>query len=275
MNKQEKNKRYVYFNDGKKHRLAFLEGLSAHARLAIIWGTFCFLFTSFGIYLNKSYLAKRFFLMRFVSYIVIEGGVSVGLCAVCMFFQLPATIVGKNKRTGIISTWIKVVFWLFYALSYGHLYVLDRIVRHREETAATEVFPRIWIGGRFSQDSIQNNPISAVVDLTNEINRLELSKGTELYVSQPIWDGMAPTVADVRSVVKRVVGSWDASQGGMLVHCCFGRGRSTTLLCALLVELKYHDNWRDAYRHVKKLRPFVKMNETMQDALIAYFSSRK
>lgn len=43
----------------------------------------------------------------------------------------------------------------------------------------------------------------------------------------------------------------------VLVHCAFGKGRSTMFLCALMVECGVYKTWEEAYEHVKKQRKIV------------------
>jgi len=144
--------------------------------------------------------------------------------------------------------------------------------------AATEVVPGWYLGGLFVDrvrlvdggDDQAQDPDgkgltwAAIVDLTCEF----AERGRchpEDYYHLPTWDGCPPDhtrFAEVgRFLAKR------APRGPVVVHCAYGVGRSTTVLCAALVVAGHFQHWEQALKHVAERRPIVHVNASMRRAL--------
>ena len=102
----------------------------------------------------------------------------------------------------------------------------------------------------------------------------------DFWCLAPHRDGVPPTPRELEiaaTLCASVAASWQSKKSGLsehqmeqqkkapfLIHCAHGRGRSTTALCAALVQAGYHRTWQDAYAFIstKTLRQAQREDET-------------
>lgn len=170
-------------------------------------------------------------------------------------------LLGKSRVTGCIPEWSYVAFWPFHLVNNFQILLTNKVLR-RHIPVAQEILPNWWIGGVSSNEA----PIKqweVIVDLTNEFP--ERSKATGLYLNLPIWDGNAPTVAELEQGA--IVMATGALKGPSLCHCAFGVGRSTTLMTASLIFAGKAKTIEEAFQIIKAKRSIVKLNSRMRASL--------
>lgn len=189
-----------------------------------------------------------------------------GVIAVLFKAETGMALIGKDKKTGQIPLWSKVVFFPFHIPT--RLYTLIHTRMHQPKVSvADEVLPGWWVGGCYGHEL--DVDWAGVIDLTVEFPETNIDR-TQAYLSVPTWDGVPASPAQLEHGANFAV---EASKKGgpILVHCAHGRGRSTTMMCACLVKAGLYDNWKDAFeKGIKPGRSVCKLNRRMKQALTAW-----
>jgi protein-tyrosine phosphatase len=124
----------------------------------------------------------------------------------------------------------------------------------------------VFIGGRYC--SQLGGEWDGVIDLTGEFP--ETCKTRE-YLCIPLWDGNAPTPADLEACASFFDRVHKGRRGTrILVHCAHGRGRSCAALCACAVRADMAATWQNAFKMIWLKRPVVTLNHPMMHALQAW-----
>jgi protein-tyrosine phosphatase len=153
--------------------------------------------------------------------------------------------------------------------------IIDRYLkkaRKHRETDFTQITKNFIIGGRYSNkymDEKLRDSVVGVVDLTNEVPELQFPN-KKFYWNIQTWDGTAPDLKSMDSVANQVKSWYDEnseSENSILIHCGYGRGRSTTFLVLLLCKLGIYSTHDDAFVAIHALRPSVKLNGEMRQTL--------
>eukprot|EP00818_Percolomonas_sp_WS_P003972 CAMPEP_0117443102 /NCGR_PEP_ID=MMETSP0759-20121206/4516_1 /TAXON_ID=63605 /ORGANISM="Percolomonas cosmopolitus, Strain WS" /LENGTH=251 /DNA_ID=CAMNT_0005235055 /DNA_START=176 /DNA_END=931 /DNA_ORIENTATION=- len=215
-----------------------------------------------------------------VRYLFLHGSVTLFLLTIAIFLQLSPTLLGKTEH-GHIPKWSYIIFWPFHCFVFLNLFILDRLVRRKWEMECDEVHDNWYLGGILSHRDLKTRykspKIDVVIDMTNEQPRLPL-ENVDAYLNLPTWDGMNPSMQDfARGIdfVKKHMHGEEGKKKKILIHCCYGRGRSTTMLVGCLVALGIYPTWEEAFEAVKKKRPGAKLNNHMRDALNLYFKGQQ
>ena len=204
---------------------------------------------------------------KLLSAILLASALQLGGLALLFRLRKGAAVIGKDSTTGKIPLWSYIIFAPFHLCN--ALYLAAMLIARRDIPSVSEVLPGLWIGGVRSYDVKAHSEWQGVVDLTNEFP--ELSHRNE-YLNLQVSDGNAPTLAQLDAACEFVAAN--AKRGPVLVHCAFGVGRSTTVLCAVLVALEYAPNIEAAFRMIKKKRACVRLDRTMRSALERWETKR-
>ena len=197
---------------------------------------------------------------KLLSVLFLASACQLGGLAVLFRLRKGAALIGKDPATGKIPLWSYLVFAPFHLTNF--LYLGAMLIARREVPSVSEVLPGLWIGGVKSYDVSSHRVWQAVVDLTNEFPELSRRKK---YLNLQVFDGNAPTLAQLDAACEFVAAN--AKLGPVLVHCAFGVGRSTTVLCAALVFAGYAPDIDAAFRIIKKKRACVRLNAIMRSTL--------
>ena len=117
--------------------------------------------------------------------------------------QARAWVLGKDARAGAVPAWSLAVFFPVHAanhLAYGARVLLEK---HAGLKGGFEPASRhasgVWVGGLQAQEAAgAPTPFAGVVDLTNEFSeRCAGVRGGPAYLNVPLWDGTAPTPAQI------------------------------------------------------------------------------
>jgi protein-tyrosine phosphatase len=186
-----------------------------------------------------------------------------GVIAVLFKLEKGMTLIGKDRKTGQIPLWSKIIFFPFHIPTRLYTYIHTRM--HQEKVPqASEVLPGWWVGGCYGHEL--DKDWVGVIDLTVEFPESTIGR-TKHYLSIPTWDGVPASPEQLEEGANFAV---SASQlgGDILVHCAHGRGRSTTMMCACLVKAGLYENWQEAFeKGIKPGRPVCKLNRRMRQAL--------
>lgn len=186
-----------------------------------------------------------------------------GLIAVLFKMELGMSIIGKNRKTGDIPLWSKIIFFPFHipTLLYTHIHTR---MHQKQVPVASEVLPGWWVGGCYGHEL--DKDWGGVIDLTVEFPESTIHR-TNAYLSIPTWDGVPASPEQLEEGANFAVAARQLG-GDILVHCAHGRGRSTTMMCACLVKAGLYKNWKDAFEQgIKTRRPVCKLNRRMMQAL--------
>jgi protein-tyrosine phosphatase len=198
-------------------------------------------------------LLRSYFLMvHFLIAALMMGGTHYKLCVI-------------GKRNGKIPLWSYIVWFPFHFTNTFYCGMLH-LYRYARDIVppASEVAPRIWLGGKYSHlvEPLAFKGASswaAVVDVTVEFSETANVKPYD-YMQIAAWDGQPPLAAYIEAACVHTCERLKSSKGPVLVHCAYGVGRSTLVLCALLVKAGVCENTTDAFNLVKSKRRVAHLN---------------
>jgi protein-tyrosine phosphatase len=167
-------------------------------------------------------------------------------------------VCGKRPDGGM--AWWAVLLLLHYLLLTWAVWHLQRLLSR--EAACNEVIPGLWVGRRPLAREVPPG-VDLVVDLTAEFSEPRGVVAGRSYVCLPTLDALAPPVAPLRELVKRVA-AWP---GTALVHCGAGHGRSALVAAAVLLARGLAADAKEAQQLVRKARPGVSLNRTQRRLL--------
>lgn len=207
-----------------------------------------------------------YFANIYILFIICAFGCISSICTAYFITQSTWTfLIGKTKQ-GRIPWWSYLLYWPYHFCAIFYCHFLNRFITMiRGETDVTQVYPGWYLGGVYSKKGLKSEKIVAVLDLTTEFNRIDLDIAEENYLNVPVWDGCPPTLEQLDKCVEFLKSKH--REGPILVHCAYGRGRSTCMLVAGMTACGIFKNWREAFEHVKKKRPYVNLNRMMQTQL--------
>ena len=133
-----------------------------------------------------------------------------------------------------------------------------------------------WIGGWPDKETITTlvpsppsslRPWDAIIDLTAELPLQDTEVSPDKYKCCPTLDATPVALHHLNEAATFSLAHRTNQGGNILVHCAFGKGRSTMTLCACLVAVGLCNCWEEAYEIVKKHRSIVNLSSDFQDAL--------
>lgn len=187
-----------------------------------------------------------------------------GSIAILFKTEVGMGLIGKNRKTGQIPLWSKVLFFPFHVPTRLYTYFHMRSDRGKVPVAS-EVLPGWWVGGCYGDQL--NKDWAGVIDLTVEFPESTFERTTS-YLSIPTWDGIPASPAQLEEGANFALQAMKLGDGSILVHCAHGRGRSTTMMCACLVKAGLFKTWEEAFEQgIKPRRPVCKLNRRMKQNL--------
>jgi diacylglycerol kinase (ATP) len=190
------------------------------------------------------------------------------LMVVLFVLRRGEAILGKVAKTGALPLWSYLVWWPFHLVNLISVYLVNHVRKRRGVDLCTEIMPGWHLGGYYSDVGAERRVLGgrlnlAVVDLTTEFpERLT----TPHYCLVPIWDGSAPTVAQMRRAADFVAENLNQGRH-VVVHCAFGVGRSTTMMIACMRHQRLCNSVDEGLQLIKQKRPVCKLNSQMRAAL--------
>jgi hypothetical protein len=136
-----------------------------------------------------------------VSFIVIFG--SFNTCWV--------TLPGKNPLTGEIPI-IRVLIFFPYFVAVMFLMIGGKTISlFKRWNSYDEIYTSVYLGDYYSS-FMSKHKWASIVDVTNELPRLGLSKN---YLNVPSWDGCPPPVQYIEKAVDFIL----SCEKPVLIHC--------------------------------------------------------
>ncbi len=215
---------------------------------------------------NNSTLSKLFQTFNGTLYVLTR--LCTTYASICLFgiaclfiLRRHNALLGKNKMNGQLPLRSYIAFWPFHLWNYIEILSKKYIFRRQVEDV-TMVINQWYIGGWFSDSQCDITQWEAIVDLTAEFYERAECKH---YLNIPVWDGNPPSVVDIDRAAKFI--SKHAKYGPTLCHCAAGIGRSSTVMCAALVDSKMASDYKEAFKMIQAKRPIVRLNRKMIAAL--------
>ena len=200
-------------------------------------------------------------------------------CSVC-FMTLAVSVllnttkfIYKNPRTGMFTV-PSFLFWAPYILSEYVVLFFNRCVLRSKLPVVSEITPSLYLGGLPEMPGFDDRILSAmdsVVDVTCDMPQLELHRS---YLCVPVWDGVSPTAEQIKTAADWIHHEYKARHS-IFVHCCYGVGRSATIMVAALVKCGVCSSVAEAYRLVKSKRPFVELGESHMTELAKWMEMER
>lgn len=208
-----------------------------------------------------------------VRFIFLEGFLIALYLGIHIHFDGSPKILGK--RNGKLEFWSYLLWWPLHLQVFIFSKCLDRIkrlFRKKKETEVTQILQKFYIGGKYALHDMseeEKKNISVVVDLTNEFDEINF-QNRKIYKNIQTWDGCSPKNHEMDKVANELFVWFNENKDNneaILVHCGYGRGRSTTFLCYLLVKFGIYKDHKEAFEKIKEKRPYVRLNSEMKKIL--------
>jgi protein-tyrosine phosphatase len=101
---------------------------------------------------------------------------------------------------------------------------------------------------------------------------LELARHGLRFLHLPVDDYRAPSQEQLATAAEWTLAQF-AEGRKVYLHCRSGIGRSPSIACAILVAIGY--SLSDAYRAVRRVRPWATLSESQRAALEVFETSRR
>jgi len=165
-----------------------------------------------------------------------------------------------GKRADGTMAWRAVLPTLPFLLATWSVWYAARLLRR--EPPAHEIRPGLWLGRRPYAREVPPG-VDLVVDLTAEFPIARAIRLQADVTCLPTLDGTAPRVQDLRRAVDLI----RHQSGGVIVHCASGRGRSTTIVAAYLIDLGEARTPHEAEAIIRAIRPGVRLTRPQRALL--------
>eukprot|EP00727_Mastigamoeba_balamuthi_P006730 m51a1_g2678 hypothetical protein (263) ;mRNA; r:733985-734847 len=183
---------------------------------------------------------------------------ALNFAAVAASIELGIQTTGKRKD-GTLPVWA-LVFWSPWMLLQYVSIVYTRRTMGARVPAVSEIAPGFWLGGFPAFEGFDESlacTFDAVVDVTCE---LPVPRAWRNYFNVPTWDGTAPSAGEVYAAAEWVRRQHEAGRT-VLVHCCHGVGRSSTVMAAALVRCGVVDSTEKAVALMTSRRACVSLGD--------------
>lgn len=181
------------------------------------------------------------------------------------YARVGARVFGK-RFDGRYALWAMVIHLPYLLITLGVWHLL-RIVL--PESAADLIAPGIWVARRPLRSEIPAD-VRWIVDVTAEFFVAAGVRAGREYICYPTLDGHVRNAAEFAVIVRDVT----ALEGGILIHCAQGHGRSAALAAALLIARGIVDDLEGAERLLIASRPKVRLKPS-QRTLVKQFAARQ
>ncbi|MBT6176751.1 MAG: hypothetical protein HOI23_05850 [Deltaproteobacteria bacterium] len=133
----------------------------------------------------------------------------------------------------------------------------------KQEPAWHLITPGLWLGRRVRAEELPNG-VGLVVDVTAEFESFKTVRENYTYWTLPTLDARTASTEKFKELSERIA-AW--SQSGVYIHCAKGRGRSTTLLVAVLLERNHVQSIDEAMNLIRSHRPQVRLHKPQRKVL--------
>jgi predicted protein tyrosine phosphatase len=202
------------------------------------------------------------------------GRVVAGWCALdatwlaAAYGGLGPRALGKSAD-GRLAPWTWVILAPYLAMNHIALRLVRRPERLHEIDAALFLGPR---PAQRDRGAFEKAGIRSVLDLTCEFHEVDFARALPAYTVVPLLDATAPSPEQIERAVR-----WCAARmqdGSVYVHCAAGRGRSATIVAAVLLHLDKVPDAESAIARVRERHPSARPNSMQMAALLAWADQR-
>jgi hypothetical protein len=178
---------------------------------------------------------------------------------------LGARVFGK-RTDGAYPLWAKLIHLPYLLITLGVWHLLRVAL---PESPADQIAPGIWVARRPFHFEIPPD-VRTIVDVTAEFSVAAGVRAQREYICFPTLDGHVCDAAQFAETVREVA----ALDGGILIHCAQGHGRSAALAAALLIARGLAEDLEDAERRMTVARPRIRLKPS-QRALVNAFAAQQ
>jgi predicted protein tyrosine phosphatase len=190
------------------------------------------------------------------------------LAAVAYFGAGPRLLFKRATGRRHPAAWL--IHWPYFALA---TLAYRLAVLFSRESAHVEVAPNVFLGRRLTaREARRAEGWAAVLDLAAELPEPRPLRELANYRSLPILDATAPSREQLRDAVEWV--KQHAASGPVYVHCALGHGRSATVVAAYLLAVGLAADAKAAVKHLRELRPGVRLNCAQRRVLDRFAEER-
>jgi len=199
------------------------------------------------------------------AWLLLWPGVSATLVG-AGYAGLGAGVFGK-RADGVYPLWAKVIHLPYLLITLGVWHLLRVAL---PESPADQIAPGIWVARRPLHFEVPAD-VRWIIDVTAEffVAACVRAVGRD-YLCYPTLDGHVCDAAQFAKIVREVA----ALDGGILIHCAQGHGRSAALAAALLIARGLADNLEDAEHLMIAARPKIRLKPS-QRALVNAFAAQQ
>ncbi|KAH3758248.1 Dual specificity phosphatase [Pelomyxa schiedti] len=216
---------------------------------------------------------------------------SVSFFAVCVelahsTFVLLAVAAAMSTNSGHLTwkrpedgkiPWLMLLLWApWIGAQLASLYFKRVFLPFKGLPVISQIHDGLFLGGfpafiKFDDPwkSQSKLPFDSVLDLTCEISSVH-NFGD--YLNIPTWDCTAVLPSNIERAVSWVVAHRKAGKS-VLIHCCYGVGRSATVMCAVLLRAGVCSTIEEALKYVGARRPQVKLAPYQLATLVEWHST--
>lgn len=174
-------------------------------------------------------------------------------------------VFGKSANGG--QSWAALLVLLPYILVAWVTWRIARMLSN--EPACSEVAPGLWIGRRPIAGEIPPGA-SLVVDLSCELWEPASVRSKRHYVCVPMLDASLCDRVMLDQLVRRI----SAAEGGVLIHCAQGHGRSAAVAAAVMINRGIVPDLAQAISRIQARRPRARVNSSQRRIIQRLFARR-
>ncbi len=185
------------------------------------------------------------------------------LVAVAYFGAGPRLLFKRPTGRRHPTAWL--VHGPYFALT-AVSYHLSRAVTR--ESAFVEIAPNVFLGRRLTAREARRGGLPgwlAVLDLAAELPEPLPLRELANYRSLPVLDATAMSLVQLRAAVEWI--KQHAASGPVYVHCALGHGRSALVAAAYLIAGGTTVDAKTALKHLRELRPGVRLHRPQRKLL--------
>lgn len=174
-------------------------------------------------------------------YTIILFWIGASLTAVSIAYLFKRPDIFRKKQNGRIPLYIR---WLFIPFLLG-VQLYNTWARKNDSVPAIQkINDNLFLACRlFPSDmpELKRHGIKAILDVTAEFDGLDWSANGEnlAYLNLPVLDHQSPLPEQLVQAINWIRAH--SEEGGVVVHCALGRGRSVLIVAAYL--LSQNDDW--------------------------------
>ncbi|KPH93788.1 hypothetical protein AMS58_15495 [Pseudoalteromonas porphyrae] len=214
------------------------------------------------------------YLLLAIVFIIMGWQVSPSYFSVLFYWTaLSLTLVGcayvfniakifRKRENGVIPFYIR---WAFIPFLLGAQVYNAWSRKHDKVPPLQQINEHLFLACRLFPsdiDTLKDNGITAILDVTCEFDGLEWSSTQESikYLNIPVLDHRAPTRSQLNQAINWIAHHVKENRR-IVVHCALGRGRSVFVMAAYLLSQNKHADAHQVLAQIKETRSTANLNK--------------